>query len=121
MSKNIFLLVKILFVSQLLFLFTNCTDSVEQKDTPVENIENQKPERVVEINYFETEVGWGYDVIINGKNYIHQVHLPCECGGEGFATKEKAMKAAAFLKQKIENYERSLYISRVQLDSLGAL
>ncbi len=121
MTKKIFLLAKLLFVSQLLFLFTNCTDSVEQKDTPVENIENQKPERVVEINYFETSVGWGYNVIINGKNYIHQVHLPCECGGEGFATKEKAMKAAEFLKQKIENHERSLYISRAQLDSLGAL
>lgn len=122
MTKSVLLVVKILLISQILFVFSYCSDSEEQnKDSSEEVIENQQPKRIVELSYFKEETGWGYNVSINGKNYIHQVHLPCECGGEGFTSKEKAMKAAEFLKKKIENYDRSLYISRAQLDSLGAL
>ena len=106
-------------------LLSNCkTDNGQQ----LSNSEGQKfekneqtPKRAVDLSYFETEFGWGYNIKINGKNYIHQIHLPCECGGEGFKTKEKAVLAAEFLKQKIENNGRNLQISRTQLDSLGAL
>ncbi len=114
---------KLLIISLFINLFTFCNNNNQQSEVNNEKTAevDERPKRDVELKYFETEVGWGYDVIINGKNYIHQVHLPCECGGDGFETKEKAMKAAEFLKRKIENYDRSLQISRVQLDSLGAL
>jgi hypothetical protein len=114
---------KLLIISLLFNLFTFCNNNNRQTDENNKDATklDERPKREVELKYFETETGWGYDVIINGKNYIHQVHLPCECGGEGFETKEKAMKAAEFLKQKIENNNRSLQISRTQLDSLGAL
>jgi len=79
------------------------------------------PERQVDLEYFETEVGWGYKIIINDKDYITQKYLPCKCGGKGFENKEKAALAAEFLKKKIENNERSLLINRAQLDSLGAI
>ena len=102
-------------------IFTACKQTADENTESIEKEELQHPKRTVDLKYFETEKGWGYDVFINGKRYIHQVHLPCECGGEGFSTKEKAMKAAEFLKSKIENYDRSLQISRAQLDSLGAL
>ncbi|MCF6242109.1 MAG: DUF4907 domain-containing protein [Bacteroidales bacterium] len=121
MTKTLFLFINALIISNLLILSTSCNSTNEQSENSLETLNNELPKRNVELNYFKTENGWGYNVVINGKNYIHQVHLPCECGGEGFATKEKAMKAAEFLKQKIENYDRSLYISRAQLDSLGAL
>jgi hypothetical protein len=109
-----------------LVLISSCkTDKNEEQsienDSAIENAENQLPERKVVLSYFETEFGWGYNVEINGKNYIQQIHLPCECGGEGFKTKEKATITAEFLKHKIENHERNLRISRAQLDSLGAL
>ena len=118
--KQAFTIVLFVFVFG---LFTECKQTTGEKtENEIENLEHpEHPERTVDLKYFETEKGWGYDVFINGKRYIHQVHLPCECGGEGFATKEKAMKAAEFLKLKIENYDRSLQISRDQLDSLGAL
>ena len=110
------LLILVLFVSLLSYCNTNNDNELAK------NQENeQQIKRQVEIKYFESEYGWGYDIIINGKKYIHQTHLPCECGGEGFKSKEKAQIAAEFLKEKIENRERNLQISRAQLDSLGAL
>jgi len=115
-----YLLMLFIFGS-ILFLNNACNNNEEINDEKETLQTDEKPQREVELEYFQTDAGWGYDVIINGKNYIHQTHLPCECGGEGFASKEKAMKAAEFLKQKIENYDRSLQISRAQLDSLGAL
>lgn len=114
---------KLLTISVFIHLFTFCNTNNQPSEIDNKKLteSDSRPQRQVELKYFETSAGWGYDVIINGKNYLHQVNLPCECGGEGFKTKEKAMKAAEFLKQKIENYDRSLQISRAQLDSLGAL
>ncbi|OQX96325.1 MAG: hypothetical protein B6I20_14565 [Bacteroidetes bacterium 4572_117] len=113
--KNLLLLSIISF-----FILTiSCNNT--KKTENVEDIEYQLPKREVNLYYFETENGWGYDVEINGKKFLHQIHLPCDCGGEGFKTKEKATLAAEFLKKKIENNERSLIIYREQLDSLGAL
>jgi len=121
MERYKYLLMLFIFGS-ILFLNNACSNNNEEINNENEvQTTTEKPKREVELEYFQTDEGWGYDVIINGKNYIHQTHLPCECGGEGFASKEKAMKAAEFLKQKIENYDRSLQISRAQLDSLGAL
>ena len=111
-------MIKHLIFFSLVFIFTATVSC--QSDTNTEN-NNDIPKRKVELNYFETNVGWGYEVIINGKSYITQKHLPCECGGEGFKSKEKASLAAEFLKQKIENNERNLLINKMQLDSLGAL
>ena len=117
-----------IFLIQLLvltILMSSCNTNNKEQDIIREKSEFsskiQLPERKVDLSYFKTEFGWGYNVEINGKNYIHQIHLPCECGGEGFKSKEKAILAAEFLKQKIENHERNLQINRVQLDSLGAL
>jgi len=113
------------FIITLITAISSCTTDNKEK-SPQDNTaefsaNEQLPEREVVLSYFETEFGWGYNVEINGKNFIQQIHLPCECGGEGFKTKEKAMIAAEFLKQKIENHERNLRINRAQLDSLGAL
>ncbi len=114
------MLKKLLFLSMISFsvLIISCqSENTESNERSV----NQLPERKVELSYFETEYGWGYNIEVNGKNFIQQIHLPCECGGEGFKTKKKAAIAAEFLKYKIENHERNLQINRAQLDSLGAL
>ncbi len=102
-------------------LIISCQTASTESDEIKESTEYKLPKRQIKLSYFETEFGWGYDIEINGKNYIHQIHLPCECGGEGFKTKEKAALAAEFLKEKIENHKRKLTISKAQLDSLGAL
>jgi len=87
----------------------------------VDNSEEVAASREVKLSYFETVYGWGYDIKINGKDYIHQENLPCQCGREGFKTKEKAALAAEFLKEKIINNDRFITVSKTQLDSLGAL
>jgi len=114
---------KLLFTSIISFfiLIVSCQTESTENNEKTEGTEYELPKRKVDLSYFETEFGWGYDIEINGKNYIHQIHLPCECGGEGFKTKDKAILAAEFLKQKIVNNERRLVISKAQLDSLGAL
>ena len=113
--------VQILSVILILVIVAACQSENNENVQNKENPEIELPKRQVELEFFETNVGWGYIIIINGNDYITQKHLPCECGGEGFKTKEKAILAAEFLKQKIENHERSLQINRAQLDSLGAL
>ena len=111
----------ILIIILFFVLIISCQSENKETNNNNENTEYKLPKRQVDLQYFETEVGWGYKVKINGKNYITQKHLPCDCGGKGFKTKEQAVLAAEFLKKKIVNNERSLQINRMQLDSLGAL
>ena len=103
----------IYIIISLLFLIASCHD--------LDNNDEVAAARKVELEYFETVYGWGYDININGKNYIHQENLPCQCGRDGFKTKEKAAFAAEFLKQKLLNNDRFITVSKTQLDSLGAL
>ncbi len=70
---------------------------------------------------YQTEVGWGYDIKMNGKTYIHQPHIPSVGGNQGFSTQEKAQKAAEFIKYKIENNIMPPSVSPQELDSIGVL
>ena len=55
------------------------------------------------ITYFKTEKGWGYNIFLNGKKYIHQPTIPSLSGLNGFTTKEKAEKVAELVCQKIQD------------------
>ena len=74
--KNILLIIFIVIS----ILTTSCHNTNNTKEVAAA--------RDVELSYFETVYGWGYDIKINGKDFIHQANLPCECGAEGFKTKE---------------------------------
>ncbi len=65
--------------------------------------------------------GWGYDILIDGKIYIHQPNVPAIIGNNGFSSEEKAMITGEFVISKIKNNIFPPAVSPEELDSLGVL
>lgn len=63
--------------------------------------------------------GFGYDIYIDGKRYVHQPHIPAVAGSRGFATEADARKTAEFAAYKIQHNIMPPSISAQELDSLG--
>ena len=60
----------------------------------------KKDHVLVELRAIETPMGWGYDILTNGRPYIHQNVIPDIRGQHGFQSKEEALAVG----QKV--YER---------------
>lgn len=65
--------------------------------------------------------GWGYDILVDGKIYIHQPNVPAVMGNNGFSSEEKAREAGEFVIYKIRNNILPPSVSPEELDSLGVL
>jgi len=65
--------------------------------------------------------GWGYDVFIDGKIYIHQPNIPAIMGNNGFSSEEKAREAGEFIVSKIMKNILPPSVTPEELDSLGLL
>ena len=65
--------------------------------------------------------GWGYDILIDGKIYIHQPNVPAIIGNNGFSSEEKAMLTGEFVISKIKNNIFPPAVTPEELDSLGVL
>lgn len=46
--------------------------------------------------------GWGYDILVNGKLFIHQESIPVIAGKRGFDKKEQAEQAAQLIINKMK-------------------
>ncbi len=68
-----------------------------------------------------TENSYGYNILKNGKIYIHQPHVPAMAGNQGFRTKKQAEKAAEFVMFKIQQNIIPPTVTSFELDSLGLL
>jgi hypothetical protein len=74
----------------------------------------------IEIETFQNDTsGWGYDILIEGKKYVHQPHIPAISGNKGFSTQHEAEKVAELVKYKIKNNIMPPSVSPEELDSLG--
>lgn len=51
---------------------------------------------------FKSACGWGYDILVEDKLFIHQESVPSLTGHQGFATREMAEKAAALVLEKLQ-------------------
>lgn len=67
------------------------------------------PERGLHYNVFKAENGWGYDVLMNGKIFIHQPIIPGKPGLNGFSTKEEAAIGAQNVIEKIKSGQNPLF------------
>lgn len=65
--------------------------------------------------------GWGYNIMVDGKIYIHQPTIPAIMGNNGFSSEDKASKAAEFVIYKIRNNVIPPSVSPEELDSLEVL
>ena len=57
----------------------------------------------IEVRTFEGENGWGYDVFIDGAQYVHQPNIPALPGKAGFKTEADAKEVGELVIQKIRN------------------
>ncbi|HVZ55718.1 MAG TPA: DUF4907 domain-containing protein [Chitinophagaceae bacterium] len=62
--------------------------------------------------------GWGYEVLVDKKVFIHQEYIPAVQGYHGFSSKEDALRVASLAMNKI-HLGKVPVISVHELDSLG--
>lgn len=48
-----------------------------------------------------TASGWGYEILVDHKTFIHQEYIPAVAGKKAFLTKEDAMKTAGLVVKKL--------------------
>jgi hypothetical protein len=63
--------------------------------------------------------GFGYDIIMDGKPYIHQPNIPALPGNKGFQSEEMASRVADLVIFKIRNNIMPPTVEVKELDSLG--
>jgi Domain of unknown function (DUF4907) len=64
---------------------------------------------------------WCYDILMEGRQYIHQSSAPGLPGNEGFKTKEKAEKVAKLVISKMKKGEMPPSIAIEEMKKLDAL
>lgn len=122
-KKHLYILITVLS-------FTSCasnndvetvqTQPVEIKTTAAAVIEKEVEGFSLEAT-FSPEFGWGYQILNNGQLYINQPHIPSVQGNKGFDSKDKAIKTAEYIINKLENNIFPPTVSPQELDSLGVL
>lgn len=82
----------------------------------------QAADAKIEVKTFQQSAhGWGYDVYLNDKLYIHQPHIPAIGGNQGFRNEATARKTAKFIEWKIRHNIIPPSITPEELDSLQVL
>ncbi len=82
-------------------------------------IENGPEFTVITVEY--PNVGWGYQILQDGKLAIDQKHIPVIQGYKSFSSKEKAEKTGNFIVQKMKNGIFPPTLTEEELDSLEVL
>ena len=61
--------------------------------------------RTVTYSLYETEKGWGYDILVDGSVFVHQPFVPVVAGEQGFPDSLSAGKAARLMIGKLDTGE----------------
>ena len=64
---------------------------------------------------------FGYDILIQGKPFIHQPNIPALQGNEGFTTRKRARKVAEFVVRKIRKNEMPPTVTVEDLNKMDVL
>lgn len=67
------------------------------------------------------DAGWGFDIYMNDKKFIHQPHIPAINGVHPFKSKEDAGKVAELMIEKIEKNIIPPGVSVAELEELNIL
>jgi hypothetical protein len=78
---------------------------------------NHKDMMLVESSTFLVPGGWGYNILVDHKIFIHQQTIPSVAGNKIFVTKEDAEKTSSLIIQKITN-KKLPSVTKNDLDSL---
>lgn len=75
----------------------------------------------IEVKTFNSAIGWGYDVYVNNKLFLHQPNVPAVPGNSGFETEAAAQKTGELTAFKLRQNINPPSVSMEELDSIGVL
>ena len=104
----------------LLMVILSCSENKPTENNNKHKIIHQNNEKVY-AKAIKLETGWGYDIYMDNKRYIHQYIIPDVSGVYTFETKEKALKAANLVVKKIVNGIIPPFVTVKELDSIDVL
>lgn len=78
---------------------------------------SRKEKKLLRLAPVQTQYGWGYQITINEKPFIHQDCIPAVPGYQPFRSKEDAMRVGELVIYKIR-HQLSPAVNRRELDSL---
>ena len=71
--------------------------------------DNQGGEKLpVKVLPFRTAAGWGYEIEIDGKPFIHQDYIPAVQGKKSFKSPEDALRVGRLLLEKMKNNKKPI-------------
>lgn len=79
---------------------------VEFKYTMLDDNNTQDDKLPVKVLSFHTSAGWGYEIMVDGKTFIHQDYIPAVQGNKSFQSPEDALKVGNYLLEKMKKKER---------------
>jgi hypothetical protein len=105
--KEVFLILTLSLITNLGFCQETVRKDVKTIEKKIFDTKLRKPtndcenKEDIEIKAFQIGQGWGFDILVNNKKYIHQTNIPAINGKKTFKTKEDAMKIAGLMKSKM--------------------
>ena len=132
MTINYMTLIKTMF---LIFLCNSCQLKQQDKQslnnepepTVLKQQSNNEPilkkysVALFQIDSLNANMGYGYDILIDGSRFIHQTNIPSVQGNEAFANKKQAESVANLMVYKLEHNIMPPSVSKKELDSLHVL
>ena len=98
----------------------SCIDTGSPKNqVSIKEVSGSTPSLVV--SYSDEYKGWGYDIYVDNKLFVHQPYIPAVTGLQGFKSESDAKKTGELILYKIKNQVIPPSISIHELDSLGIL
>jgi len=107
MTKRFFIPLGILFIALLIIGFS--IKSNKKNDEKMFRVESVP---------IQTSAGWGYNILVDHKIYIHQEFIPAIEGKKAFSSKEDAMKTSGVAIKKLIK-GKPPFINKKELDSLN--
>jgi hypothetical protein len=72
-------------------------------------IKKPAPQQGLHYNVFKAENGWGYDVLVNERIFIHQPFIPGKPGNIGYNTQEEAAAGAKTVIESLKSGENPMF------------
>ena len=119
--KTIYITIFFLFSLSIYCNQISCTEELTDLDNKKKIRSTNLSFDTVETLVFKTSDGWGYNIIVNEKIYIHQSHIPAINELKSFANSEDALRVAEYAVKKLRLTQRLPSITYHELDSLSVL
>jgi hypothetical protein len=89
--------------------------------TYVGQLKRERDYVYIQVEPIQTSLGWGYEIVADGKAYIHQEFIPGLKGRRGFDSKEDAIRVGNRVISKIKMKQVPPAINMEDLKELGIL